>query len=356
MSTAHQEQQLRRLMQDEPGLDGEELLERLRRQEPLTPTSHLQRVISKAKDRANRFGPVTDLLQQPDVTDVCINGPGEVFVDRSGLLQPAGVMVSAEDIDVLVERMLDPLGLRLDRTSPMVDARLSDGSRVNVIAPPLAGSGTVVTIRRFASTTVSLDSFGPPSLVELLNQLVDSGANILVTGATGAGKTTLLNALGNRVPASARVITIEDTAELSMPSRHVVSLEARPANAEGVGEVSIRQLVRNALRMRPDRLVVGEVRGPEALDLLLALNSGHSGSLATCHGHGVQQCLARLGVLAQLGEEGVSPAAVDALIRNGIDHVVHVARVAARRLVTAVAVVEDRGAPRLLWEKSDHAS
>jgi pilus assembly protein CpaF len=250
------------------------------------------------------------------------------------------VRLDAEDIQVITERILDPLGLRVDRSSPMVDARLPDGSRVNVVLPPLAIDGPVLTIRRFSPHTLPLSDFGPASLVELLEALVKVHASVLVIGSTGAGKTTLLNAMGQHLDPGERIVTIEDTAELRLTGRHVVRLESRPPNSEGVGEVSIRELVRNALRMRPDRLIVGEVRGGEALDLLLALNTGHSGSMATCHANSPRAALHRIRTLALLGGVELPVSAITPQVVGGFDVVVQVAKSQSGRAVQQIVEVQ----------------
>ena len=222
----------------------------------------------------------------------------------------------------------------------MVDARLTDGSRVNVIVPPLAIDGPVITIRRFSLAALSLADFGPPDLSRLLKALVEAHATVLVIGGTGAGKTSLLNALAGHLNSGERIITIEDTAELRIGGRHVVRLEARPPNTEGVGEVTLRDLVRNALRMRPDRLIVGEVRGGEALDLLLALNTGHSGSMSTCHANGPQAALHRVRTLALMGGVELPVSAITPQIGGAFDVIVHVVRAGAERHVAAVVEVD----------------
>ncbi|MEM8924189.1 MAG: ATPase, T2SS/T4P/T4SS family [Actinomycetota bacterium] len=290
------------------------------------------------------------LLADPSVSEVMVNGPGPVFVDRHGRSEASGFAVSMPAITVLIERLLDPLGLQIDRTTPLVDARLPDGSRVNVAVAPAAPSGPLVTIRRFADRPLPLAAFGDPSVVALLGDLLARRRSLLVVGGTSSGKTSLLGALGSLLPPGERVITIEDTAELRLDGGQVVSLEARLPNREGAGEVTMRDLVRNALRMRPDRLIVGEVRGAEALDLLLALNAGHEGSMATCHANDAGGALVRLEVLARLAGADVPSEALRALAVGAFDVVVHVARRGARRVVTEVLEPGDgRSEPRTLW-------
>ncbi|HEY8217459.1 MAG TPA: ATPase, T2SS/T4P/T4SS family, partial [Acidimicrobiia bacterium] len=245
--------------------------ELLRDEEPLLSATRLELLVAELTDEIAGLGPLEPLLADPDVTEVMVNGPGRAFVERAGRLEPVALGLDAAGIVRLVERVVAPLGLRLDRSSPMVDARLPDGSRVHAVIPPLAIDGPCLTIRRFAARPLPLEAFGlDPAAAELLGWAVEAGWNVLVAGGTSAGKTTLLNALSQSIPPGERIVTIEETAELRLAQAHVVRLESRPPNAEGAGAVSVRDLVRTALRMRPDRIVVGEVRGEEALDMLQA--------------------------------------------------------------------------------------
>lgn len=304
--------------------------------------------------RATGLGPIELLLADPTVTEIMVDGPGPVLVDRDGSVRPSGFELSPVELEVIIERLLDPLGLQLDRSRPMVDARLADGSRVSVVVAPAAVAGPLLTIRRFPDRALGLDAFGDASVVQVLSSLVRRRATVLVVGGTSSGKTSLLNALAAHVGPEERVVTIEDTAELRLDGGRCVALEARPPNREGVGEVTLRALVRTALRMRPDRLVVGEVRGPEALDLVLALTTGHGGSMATCHASSAVGALTRLAVLARLGESDVPPDAVQTLIHEAIDIVVTVARCGAVRLVREVVEVpnEPGGPLSPLWAPS----
>jgi pilus assembly protein CpaF len=278
------------------------------------------------------LGPLEDLLADPAVEEVMVNGADRVYVERGGRIEPApAVFADEEELRNAIERILAPLGRRVDELSPMVDARLSDGSRVNVVIPPLAIDGPVVSIRRFGAQRP-----GPRDLVELgtlteeqhdaLRTAVSARRSILVSGGTGSGKTTLLNALSSFVDPTERVVTIEDAAELRLQQPHVVRLESRPAGVEGRGEVTVRDLVRNALRMRPDRIVIGEVRGPEALDLLTALNTGHDGALSTVHANSPSDALTRIETLALMAGVGLPHAAVAEQVRRGVDLVVHLER------------------------------
>ncbi len=333
-----------------PNAHVDELIEVARQAFPLRDVAVLAETVDRFVARGRGLGRVAELLEQPNVTDIMINGDGAIWLDTGGSLQRADLRLSPGDLVVLVERMLQPLGLRVDPLSPSVDARLGDGSRVNIVVPPVAIDGPTITIRRFAAETLPLAAFGPPSVGDLLESLVRAGATMLVVGGTGAGKTTLLNALASTIPTSTRIVTIEDTAELNLPGEHVVRLEARPPNREGLGEVTIRDLVRNAMRMRPDRLIVGEVRSGEAFDLLLALNTGHSGSLATCHANGPLDGLRRLETLALLSGVDVPLEAVRQQMLSAIDVVVHVVREGGVRRVAAVEEVERaRLATRTLW-------
>ncbi len=334
-----------------PHSDRSALIEEVRHVDPLISSRQLNEVVEQAWQRAHGLGPITALLADPAITEVMVNGPGPVWIDRHGTLEPTDIDLGAVDLDLLIERIVDPLGLRVDRVSPMVDGRLPDGSRVNIVVPPLAVDGPVITIRRFAARPVPLAAFGPPELVALLGQLMDERKSIVVSGGTGAGKTTLLNSLGGLLRRDERVIVIEDTAELRLPGHHVVRLEARTANAEGVGGVAIRELVRNALRMRPDRLVIGEVRGVEVIDLLLALNTGHSGTLVTCHANDAAAALTRLLNLALLGGVGLSASAIEAQLLTAIDVIVHVTKTNQIRQISEVVEVDERtGSIRALWD------
>ncbi len=278
------------------------------------------------------LGPLEVLLADPAVEEVMVNGPDRVYVERGGRIEPTDVAFAGEEeLRNTIERILAPLGRRVDELSPMADARLPDGSRVNVVIPPLAIDGPALSIRRFGAHRP-----GPGELVELgtlsegqsrlLAEAVAARRSILVSGGTGTGKTTLLNALSSFLGPAERVVTIEDAAELRLRQPHVVRLESRAAGIEGRGEVTIRDLLRNALRMRPDRIVIGEVRGAEALDLLSALNTGHDGALSTVHANSPADALGRLETLALMAGVGLPHAAVAEQVRRGIDLVVQLER------------------------------
>ncbi len=307
---------------------------------PLLPPRHVEVVASQVRARATGLGVLEPLLADPEVTEVMVNGPGPVWVERRGRLAPTEVVVDGAAVDQLVVRVLAPVGARADRSSPLADARLPDGSRVHVVVPPLAVDGPCITIRRFGARALPLSAFAPPAVAALLRRAVEERRQVVVSGGAGAGKTTLLNALAIHIPASERVVTVEDAAELRLPGAHVVRLQARPASAEGTGQVTIRDLVRAALRMRPDRIVVGEVRGPEALDMLQAMNTGHDGSLSTCHANGPTDALRRLETMVLTGAD-LPLAAVREQIASAVDLVVQVARrPGGGRAVAAVAEVE----------------
>lgn len=301
------------------------------------------------------LGALEPLLADPDVDEIMVNGRGAVYVERAGRIEPGETQfASEEDLRHAIERILAPLGRRVDEASPMCDARLHDGSRVNVVIPPLALDGPVVTIRRFRRRgfspreLVEAGTWSPP-LHDLLRAAISARLNVLVSGGTGSGKTTTLNALSAFIPAGERIVTIEDAAELKLQQPHVVRLEARPASLEGRGEVTVRTLVRNALRMRPDRIIVGEVRGPEALDMLSAMSSGHDGSLGTVHAGSPEEALRRVETLALMADLGLPHAAVREQVAGAVDLVVHQARQpgGGRRVVAVGEVVRVGGGPAL---------
>ncbi len=293
---------------------------------PLLAVSEVAVVVAEVVADIAGFGQLELFLADPEVTEIMVNGPGSVWTERRGVLARTDISLTGEEVRRAVDRMILPLGLRLDRLSPMVDARLSDGSRVHAVLPPLAVDGPYLTIRRFRSLPLTLDELADAASADVLRAAVAHRRSILVFGATGSGKTTLLNALGASVEPGERLITIEDTAELRLPGEHVVRLECRPATAEGLGAVDLRALVRTALRMRPDRLVVGEVRGSEAFDLVQALLTGHRGGLATIHARTADDALRRLETLVLLAGSGLSDVAVRRQIDAAFDLVVGVTR------------------------------
>ena len=343
---ALKERVLTRLLADGPGGRlGERVTELVAREGPLLTPGDQARVVREVLAEVCGLGALEPILADPEVTEVMVNGPGRVWVERAGRLERVAVALDTPAIEHLIEKVVAPLGLRVDRSSPLVDARLADGSRVNAVVPPLAVDGPCLTVRRFGARAIPLSAFAPPPVVALLAWAVAARLNVLVSGGTGTGKTTLLNALAGCIPDGERVVTVEDAAELRLPGEHVVRLEARPANAEGAGEVRIRELVRNALRMRPDRIVVGEVRGSEALDMLQAMNSGHEGSLSTCHANSPDDALRRLETMVLMGDVALPLAAVRIQVESALDLVVQVARRpdGPRRIVAVAEVVEEAG-------------
>ncbi|MEA1901943.1 MAG: ATPase, T2SS/T4P/T4SS family [Actinomycetota bacterium] len=293
------------------------------------------------------FGPIQDLIEDEMVTDILVNGPDEIWADRgTGLERCEARFSSSADIVATVERAIAPLGLRIDRMSPMVAARLPDGSRLQAVLPPASVDFPLVAIRRFTQRVASLDDLVASGAATedqaiRLRTAVSEGRTLVVSGGTGAGKTTLLNVLGEFIGDDERVVTIEDAAELSLPG-HVVRLEARPANAEGAGEITIRSLLKSALRLRPDRIIVGEVRGPEALDLVWALNTGHRGSMTTVHANSPEEAIWRIETLALSAGE-TSESGVVRQLRAAVDVVCQIERTANGRRITDVVEMEEIG-------------
>jgi len=333
----------------------EEAMAVLRERGAILPARDLARVVNEVSDDVVGFGPIEFLLKDPSVTEVMVNGPDDVFVEREGRIErmPDRLFEGEEPVLHLIERIVGPLGLRVDQASPWVDARLPDGSRVHAIVPPLSLRGPVLTIRRFSQVAIeardllSSGSVGPRAL-RFLAACVRGRANTVISGGAGSGKTTLLGVLSGFIPDEERLITIEDAAELRLAKPHVVSLEARPANVEGRGEITVRHLVRNALRMRPDRIIVGEVRGGEALDMLQAMNTGHEGSLSTAHANSSRHLLWRLETMAMMSDVDLPAAHIRSQVAAAIDVIVQLARLRdGRRVVWEVAVVEGtrRGEP-----------
>jgi pilus assembly protein CpaF len=323
-----------------------EVRELVEREAAPLPEAEREALCTRVMLLATGLGPLEPLLSDPDVDEVMVNGPGSVYVERRGRLERTRVcFANAAELLHAIERILAPLGRRVDEAQPLCDARLADGSRVNVVIPPLSLSGPCLTVRRFRREGFSLRDLVaggtlPAEVGDLVALCVAARASMLVSGGTGSGKTTTLNALSGAIPGEERIVTIEDAAELRLRQRHVVRLEARPANLEGRGEVTIRQLVRNALRMRPDRIVVGEVRGAEALDMLQALNTGHDGSLTTVHANSAADALRRIETLALMAGVGLPHGAVRDQVASALDLVVHQARVPdGARVVEAVTEV-----------------
>jgi pilus assembly protein CpaF len=292
------------------------------------------------------FGPIQDLLNDPEITEVMVNRPEKVYIERKGKLYETHVKFENEDhVMRVIERIIMPLGRRVDADSPMVDARLPDGSRVNAVIPPVALDGPTITIRKFSkeklliNQLIELDSL-TTMMADFLKACVKGRLNIMISGGTGSGKTTLLNVLSGFIPETERVVTIEDSAELRLDQDHVVRMEARPPNIDGRGQVTIRDMVRNALRMRPDRIIVGECRGAEALDMLQAMNTGHDGSLTTLHANSPRDALSRLETMVLMAGMELPLKVIRQQIASAIDLIVHQSRLKnGPRKITAITEV-----------------
>jgi pilus assembly protein CpaF len=305
------------------------------------------RLVREISDDVLGYGPLQPLLDDPSISEVMVNGPDTIFVERSGKLTLTGSRFrSEEQLRRVIEKIVSRVGRRIDESSPLVDARLEDGSRVNAVIPPLAVSGSTLTIRKFSADPLTVDDlvrFGSlsPEMAQLLDACVAAHLNILVSGGTGTGKTTLLNVLSSFIPEGERIITIEDAVELQLQQTHVVRLESRPANIEGRGEITIRDLVKNSLRMRPDRIVVGECRGGEALDMLQAMNTGHDGSLSTIHANTPRDAVARLETLVLMAGMDLPLRAIREQVASAVDVIVQLTRLRdGTRRVTHITEVQ----------------
>ena len=306
-----------------------------------------ERVVGEIADDILAHGPLERLLADDSVTEIMVNGPSDVWVERQGRLYETTVRFTDDShLRRIINKMVAQVGRRIDESSPMVDARLPDGSRVNAVIPPLSLSGPLVTIRKFSKKRLEptdLVKLGTltTETVEFLQRCVLAQLNVLISGGTGSGKTTLLNAMSTSIPDSDRIVTIEDAAELRLNQRHVLRLEARPKNIEGEGEIPIRELVRNSLRMRPDRIIVGEVRGPEAIDMLQAMNTGHDGSLCTVHANAPRDALARIETMVLMAGFDLPMRAIRQQVASALDLIVHLERVDdGSRRVTAITEVQ----------------
>ncbi len=304
------------------------------------------RIAQEIADDILGYGPLEPFLRDPEVTEIMVNGPDRIYVERNGRLYPvAAAFVDESHVRRTIDKIVAQVGRRIDESSPMVDARLADGSRINAVIPPVAVDGSMLTIRKFATDPYEADDligFGTltPELAEFLRSCVQARLNILVSGGTGAGKTTTLNVLSSFIPTDQRIITVEDAAELQLHQEHVLRLESRPPNIEGRGEIRIRDLVRNALRMRPDRIVVGEVRDAAALDMLQAMNTGHDGSICTVHANSPRDVLARIETMVLMAGMELPVRAIREQMASAFDVVVHQARFKdGSRLVTHVSEV-----------------
>ncbi len=320
--------------------------ELLRTRSDLLNVAEQERLVEEVIDETFGLGPLEPLFRDPTITDIMINGPDVIYIERGGRLERTGASFASDaHLIQIIQRIVSAVGRRIDETSPMVDARLKDGSRVNAIIPPLAIDGALVSIRRFGSKPLGIDElikYGSitPEMVQFLAACVNARINILISGGTGSGKTTLLNALSGYIPEDERVATIEDAAELQLQQPHVVRMETRPANVEGTGEVTTRDLVRNALRMRPDRIVVGECRGPEALDMLQAMNTGHDGSLTTVHANSPRDAISRIEMMVGMAGFDLPIWTIRRQIASAIQIVVQASRLTGgARKVTAISEI-----------------
>ena len=323
-------------------------VEKVLEQDPFAvPVNERARIVSDLKDEMLGLGPIEILLKDPSVTEIMVNGPKKIFVERMGKLQLTDVQFH-DDAHVMniIERILSPIGRHIDESVPLVDARLEDGSRVNIIIPPLSLIGPCITIRKFAAKALSVENliaFGTldRKMADFIKACIQARINILVSGGTGSGKTTTLNVLSSFIPETERIVTIEDAAELKLQQEHVVTLESRPANIEGTGEITIRDLVKNALRMRPDRIIVGEVRGGEALDMLQAMNTGHDGSLTTAHANSPRDALSRLETMVLMAGFEMPVKAIREQISSAIELVLQQSRLKdGSRKITYITEVQ----------------
>jgi pilus assembly protein CpaF len=334
-------------------------------QTPLS-SDEKKRIIRSIEDDALGLGPIQPLLDDESVSEIMVNAHDQIYVERGGRLVPSPrVFTSEEHLRMVIERIVARVGRRIDESSPLVDARLEDGSRVNAVIPPLAVNGSSLTIRKFATKPLGVkDLVGLGTMSEdvadVLRACVEGRLNILVSGGTGTGKTTLLNVLSSFIPATERIVTIEDAVELQLQQRHVVRLESRPPNVEGRGEVTIRDLVRNSLRMRPDRIVVGECRGGEALDMLQAMNTGHDGSISTLHANSPRDALARLETLVLMAGMDLPLRAIREQAASAVDLVVQISRLrdGSRRITSVTEIQGMEGDTIVLQDvfEFDHAA
>ncbi|MDW8244663.1 MAG: CpaF family protein [Thermogemmata sp.] len=314
---------------------------------PLLNRADRARLVEEILDETLGFGPLEVLLKDPTISDILVNGPKQVYVERRGKLEKTNIEFRDNDhLLQIIDRIVSKVGRRVDETSPMVDARLPDGSRVNAVIPPIAVDGPCLSIRRFGTNPLKLDDLlnykmFTPEMGLLLEACIKARLNILISGGTGCGKTTLLNTLSSFIPNDERIITIEDACELQLQQEHVVRLETRPPNIEGKGAITTRDCVRNALRMRPERIIVGEVRGPEALDMLQAMNTGHAGSMATLHANNPREALSRLETMIMMGGFELPVKAMRQQISSAIDLIIQASRLQGgpRKIVSITEVL-----------------
>ena len=304
----------------------------LRREMPAAGGIARDQIVSRVVDEVVGLGPIDAMIRDPSVSEVMVNAPDEVYFEREGIIYLSDIRFrDAEHVHRIIERIVAPLGRRVDESSPMVDARLPDGSRVNVIIPPVAPKSPTITIRKFRADKMTMDELVTASTIEaevaqFLKACVKLRLNALISGGTGTGKTTFLNALSAYIPESERIITIEDPTELRLQQPHVVSMEARPPNIDGKGEITQRELLRNSLRMRPDRIIIGEVRGPEAFDMLNAMNTGHEGSLSTVHSNAPRDALARVENMVMMANLDLPQRAIREQVSSALHLIIQLAR------------------------------
>jgi pilus assembly protein CpaF len=310
------------------------------------PRSEREIIIKQVTDEVLEFGPLSPLLRDESISEIMVNGPHQIFVERRGKIEKVSVVFRDNlHLETVIQRIISPLGRRLDESMPMVDARLPDGSRVNAIIPPVALNGCVLTIRKFSQNLLNVSDLIrfnslTSNMARFLEACVRGRMSMLVSGGTGAGKTSTLNIISGFIPSDERIITIEDSAELLLKQEHVVTLETRPPNLDGKGEISIRDLVRNSLRMRPDRIVVGEVRGGETLNMLQAMNTGHDGSLSTLHANSPRDCISRLETMVMMAGMELPVKAIREQIASAVDIIIHQSRLSdGSRKITHITEV-----------------
>ena len=334
---------------DQLGQGIKSLTERILKEEKTIPLnfSEREKLIQEIQDEVLGLGPLEPFMQDPTISDVLVNGCNHIYIERRGKLEPTTARFKDDaHLRKIIDKIVSAVGRRIDESSPMVDARLADGSRVNAIIPPLALKGSTLSIRRFAVDPLEMDDLlrfktVSPEIAELLKGIIKARLNVLISGGTGTGKTTLLNVLSRFIPDTERIITIEDSAELQLKQEHVVSLETRPPNIEGKGEVTQRDLVRNSLRMRPDRIIVGEVRGGEVLDMLQAMNTGHEGSMTTLHANSTRDALARMENMILMAGMELPHRAIREQISGAMDLIVQLERLRdGSRKVTSITEVQ----------------